>query len=64
MAEEHDATTLYCRETPGCAQPLGMAKRVEIDPTTLERWESGKSNPSTKSLAIVRILLKTWPQEI
>jgi len=48
---------IMARKTLGLSQKA-MAKRLGIDPTTLERWEAGKSNPSAKSFAIVRLFLK------
>ena len=48
---------LVARRLLGLTQKA-MAKRLGIDPTTLERWEAGKSNPSAKSFAIVRLFLK------
>jgi transcriptional regulator with XRE-family HTH domain len=47
---------LMARELLGVTQRV-MAKRLGIDPTTLARWENGKSCPSKKLRAVIEHLL-------
>jgi len=47
---------LGARKTFGFTQKA-MAKRLEVDPTTLARWEKGKGRPSNQALCILSGLI-------